>query len=145
MSIVLMVNLTCPGDHECWHKQHQKTHANPHSTPVFSPRHYIADDGSFVSTGNYKPVKRQSISTLNVAISKLLPKKNQTSDTKLLGLKLIHVSKGPQVDKLIWWDISPFTYLLRKTVLPGSRPGGRLNKKDGLTRYGNSHVKDKTS
>ena len=24
-------------------------------------------------------------------------------------------------------------------------PGGRFNKKDGLTRYGNSHVKDKTS
>ena len=24
-------------------------------------------------------------------------------------------------------------------------PGGRLNKKDGITRYGNSHVKDKTS
>ena len=24
-------------------------------------------------------------------------------------------------------------------------PGGCLNKKDGLTRYGNSHVKDKTS
>ena len=23
--------------------------------------------------------------------------------------------------------------------------GGRLDKKDGLTRYGNSHVKDKTS
>ena len=22
-------------------------------------------------------------------------------------------------------------------------PGGRLNKKDGLTRYGDSHVKDK--
>ena len=27
----------------------------------------------------------------------------------------------------------------------GFRPGGRLNKKDGLTRYGDSHVKDKTS
>ena len=26
-----------------------------------------------------------------------------------------------------------------------TRPGGRLNKKDGLTRHGNSHVKDKTS
>ena len=26
-----------------------------------------------------------------------------------------------------------------------SAPGGRLNKKDGLTRYGDSHVKDKTS
>ena len=24
-------------------------------------------------------------------------------------------------------------------------PGGHINKKDGLTRYGNSHVKDKTS
>ena len=24
-------------------------------------------------------------------------------------------------------------------------PGGRLNKKDGLSRYGDSHVKDKTS
>ena len=24
-------------------------------------------------------------------------------------------------------------------------PGGRLNKKDGLTRYGDSDVKDKTS
>ena len=26
-----------------------------------------------------------------------------------------------------------------------SDSGGRLNKKDGLTRYGDSHVKDKTS
>ena len=41
-------------------------------------------------------------------------------------------------------------YILQKTAgynymsLP-EIPGGRLNKKDGLTRYGNSHVKDKTS
>ena len=28
---------------------------------------------------------------------------------------------------------------------PSPQTGGRLNKKDGLTRYGNSHVKDKTS
>ena len=27
----------------------------------------------------------------------------------------------------------------------GESAGGRLNKKDGLTRYGDSHVKDKTS
>ena len=26
-----------------------------------------------------------------------------------------------------------------------TEPGGHLNKKDGLTRYGDSHVKDKTS
>ena len=32
------------------------------------------------------------------------------------------------------------TYLYRN-----QDAGGRLNKKDGLTRYGNSHVKDKTS
>ena len=31
-------------------------------------------------------------------------------------------------------------------VVPRERKtGGRLNKKDGLTRCGNSHVKDKTS
>ena len=30
-----------------------------------------------------------------------------------------------------------------KTLAPEA--GGRLNKKDGLTRYGDSHVKDKTS
>ena len=29
--------------------------------------------------------------------------------------------------------------------LASIKPGGRLNKKDGLTRYGNSHVKDKKS
>ena len=34
------------------------------------------------------------------------------------------------------WSMSPIL---------GLAPGGRLNKKDGLTRYGNSHVKDKTS
>ena len=28
---------------------------------------------------------------------------------------------------------------------PCKTPGGRLNKKDGLARYGDSHVKDKTS
>ena len=28
---------------------------------------------------------------------------------------------------------------------PPVTPGGRLNKKDGLTRCGDSHVKDKTS
>ena len=30
-------------------------------------------------------------------------------------------------------------------VFQSVTPGGRLNKKDGLTRYGDSHVKDKTS
>ena len=29
-------------------------------------------------------------------------------------------------------------------TVKGDGPGGRLNKKDGLTRYGDSHVKDKT-
>ena len=31
-------------------------------------------------------------------------------------------------------------------IYPNSvKAGGRLDKKDGLTRYGDSHVKDKTS
>ena len=36
-------------------------------------------------------------------------------------------------------------YTEQKTAVLKQNPGGRLNKKDGLTRYGNSHVKDKTS
>ena len=37
---------------------------------------------------------------------------------------------------------------MAKAILNSDRfqgTGGRLNKKDGLTRYGDSHVKDKTS
>ena len=30
-------------------------------------------------------------------------------------------------------------------LFTAQKTGGRLNKKDGLTRYGDSHVKDKTS
>ena len=30
-------------------------------------------------------------------------------------------------------------------IIYNTDPGGRLNKKDGRTRYGDSHVKDKTS
>ena len=41
------------------------------------------------------------------------------------------------------------TYILFGRIIPyitvTTEPGGRLNKKDGLTRYGDSHVKDKTS
>ena len=41
------------------------------------------------------------------------------------------------------------THLYDKTakqpVFLSQTQGARLNKKDGLTRYGNSHVKDKTS
>ena len=35
-------------------------------------------------------------------------------------------------------------YLILTQIMP-QNAGGRLNKKDGLTRYGDSHVKDKTS
>ena len=46
-----------------------------------------------------------------------------------------------------WFFKSPvsrlFTLVHERSLK--SPPGGCLNKKDGLTRYGNSHVKDKTS
>ena len=35
--------------------------------------------------------------------------------------------------------------IISKNVVSTVPAGGRLNKKDGLTRYGDSHVKDKTS
>ena len=34
---------------------------------------------------------------------------------------------------------------VKQIIIELTPSGGRLNKKDGLTRYGNSHVKDKTS
>ena len=36
-------------------------------------------------------------------------------------------------------------YINKDQTIMQMPPGGRLNKKDGLTRYGDSHVKDKTS
>ena len=43
--------------------------------------------------------------------------------------------------KMIYWKLMTGSALCDLF----SAPGGRLNKKDGLTRYGDSHVKDKTS
>ena len=47
------------------------------------------------------------------------------------------------------FDIMPVSQhtVLREISKPNEQKstGGRLNKKDGLTRYGDSHVKDKTS
>ena len=53
-------------------------------------------------------------------------------------------------DLRLWrmFMISMYTLDLSKPRKMGAynkQPGGRLNKKDGLTRYGDSHVKDKTS
>ena len=39
----------------------------------------------------------------------------------------------------------PYSYLYGLLKSFHNMTGGRLNKKDGLTRYGDSHVKDKTS
>ena len=36
-------------------------------------------------------------------------------------------------------------FVLQIFFITEMKSGGRLNKKDGLTRYGDSHVKDKTS
>ena len=41
--------------------------------------------------------------------------------------------------------ISADALITKYASSPSMEPGGRLNKKDGLTRYGDSHVKDKTS
>ena len=49
------------------------------------------------------------------------------------GAEDLHFSR--RLDIIPWW----FSKILENTL------GARLNQKDGLTRYGNSHVKDKTS
>ena len=55
--------------------------------------------------------------------------------------------------QVTWLSYSAMENILRegyigvsnKQVNLHTASGGRLNKKDGLTRYGDSHVKDKTS
>ena len=56
-----------------------------------------------------------------------------TVNVILIGIQMRwpHANTFPSVSE---WPSEIFQY-----------PGGRLNKKDGLTRYGDSHVKDKTS
>ena len=54
----------------------------------------------------------------------------------------------PQGNGWNWFNtkhIPDKDHLQVKLNLHCKAPGGRLNKKDGLTRYGDSHVKDKTS
>ena len=44
------------------------------------------------------------------------------------------------------WIITTYSILcILCGIMRTKETGGRLNKKDGLTRYGDSHVKDKTS
>ena len=49
------------------------------------------------------------------------------------------------------WTVLPHPTTAKQVVVKISldptseNTGGRLNKKDGLTRYGDSYVKDKTS
>ena len=53
------------------------------------------------------------------------------------------------VSKVWYGQMGPiFSFIDHRAIWTdcrGWRTGGPLNKKDGLTRYGNSHVKDKTS
>ena len=89
-----------------------------------------------------------------------------TVPPRQMALDMTHTSQGPGPalllrHKAVALEFLPMgAQLLLKAVLPlagilatasdrcrktGVAPGGRLNKKDGLTRYGDSHVKDKTS
>ena len=67
----------------------------------------------------------------------------------MVGLKCVHVSNiyADMESNKVAGDFiftSPSFSKLAK-LSSAKQSGGRLNKKDGLTRYGNSHVKDKTS
>ena len=58
-----------------------------------------------------------------------------------------YIENGPTI---VAWEINviiecKIPWLTKCDNLITCRPGSRLNKKDGLTRYGDSHVKDKTS
>ena len=59
--------------------------------------------------------------------------------------KYVHKIISPchcNITNIICFDCTAISCIALTNTL---QTGGRLNKKDGLTRYGNSHVKDKTS
>ena len=59
-----------------------------------------------------------------------------------LAVTLTYELSRSNVILTIWW---PRSGVRIYQIVTGVTSGGRLNKKDGLTRYGDSHVKDKTS
>ena len=64
---------------------------------------------------------------------------------------ILQISRHAQVENMrnvegIWNGVFMcWSWILKYFRVLSENTGGRLNKKDGLTRYGNSHVKDKTS
>ena len=60
-----------------------------------------------------------------------------------LRLFISLISKNPQLSSS--WATDCKAWVEKYGDITELCPGGRLNKKDGLTRYGDSHVKDKTS
>ena len=51
--------------------------------------------------------------------------------------------KSEKNENIEIWTIHVWSFVYAQSCW--LEPGARLNKKDGLTRYGDSHVKDKTS
>ena len=72
--------------------------------------------------------------------------KEATGEKKLTYFYLPYVWCAPELVLLKPpFMISPLGISYDFENVPLKPSGGRLNKKDGLTRYGDSHVKDKTS
>ena len=70
------------------------------------------------------------------------------SDKMCLAIGTFYINAWENYQCRLWTHLCPF--LLAEINWDNNtdekmQPGGRLNKKDGLTRYGDSHVKDKTS
>ena len=80
---------------------------------------------------------------LNNLISKVLLSVFQAAFGYIIFWYIMYIRESfVEIDLTVHIDYMLIIFFL---VLMLSIPGGRLNKKDGLTRYGNSHVKDKTS
>ena len=60
-------------------------------------------------------------------------------------VEVMHISRYCEIETKSKLEYMEVQILDPPTARIRQQPGGRLNKKDGLTRYGDSHVKDKTS
>ena len=95
----------------------------------------------FYTKDNYRNYVRKTL--LEVLTAELWPRQRKLCVYAVLKLRRIERYKPISLNEHFRPKYSVRTKLIG--CLPIKCPGGRLNKKDGLTRYGDSHVKDKTS
>ena len=128
---------TCLFVQQCWVEEHSPGMGRDRSAPL-KYKHYAHLYHRYPSTA--WECRHQTCCYLEI-----IQKDSLVRDCGISSVSTMEITQ-PCIG-LSWQSSSrcccPYFYLNMGAC--ESQTGGRLNKKDGLTRYGDSHVKDKTS